>query len=117
MAERHVMYLLLRADLLGNMRWPLGAVFTQIAHAATACIWAFRNDPEVVEYMADMDNMHKVTLKVPDEQSLLEHSKKLLDGGIAHRIWHEDGMAVCIAVKPMQKQRLKPLLGNLPLYK
>ncbi|KAL3116232.1 hypothetical protein niasHT_004403 [Heterodera trifolii] len=117
MTERHVMYLLLRADLLDVLRWPLGAVFTQIAHAATACIWTFREDPEVAAYMTDMDNMHKVTLKVPDEKTLLEHAKRLADEGIGHRVWHEDGMAVCIAVKPMPKQKLKPLLGNLPLYK
>jgi hypothetical protein len=63
-AEKLVMYLILRGDLLTELNWPLGAVLSQIAHASTACVWTFREEPEVIEYMANMDSMHKVTLKV-----------------------------------------------------
>lgn len=59
-----VMYLILRSDLSTEFKWPLGAILTQIAHAATACIWTFRNDNDVIEYMNKLDSMHKVTLKV-----------------------------------------------------
>ncbi|KAF7639342.1 hypothetical protein Mgra_00001306 [Meloidogyne graminicola] len=115
--ERLIMYLILRADLITDLKWSIGAVFTQIAHASTACIWSFKDDPEVKEYMADLNNMHKVTLKVNNEPELLEQSKKLTSGGIQHKIWNEDGMAVCIAIKPQQKQKLKQFIGNLPLFK
>ena len=63
-SERLIMYLILRADLISDLKWPLGAVFTQVAHASTACIWTFKDEPEVKEYMEDIENMHKVTLKV-----------------------------------------------------
>lgn len=63
-AEARVMYLILRSDLISLPNWTLGAVFTQIAHASTACLWTFRDDPDVVAYMEDMDHMRKVTLKV-----------------------------------------------------
>uniref|UniRef100_A0A914N4G9 peptidyl-tRNA hydrolase n=1 Tax=Meloidogyne incognita TaxID=6306 RepID=A0A914N4G9_MELIC len=116
-SERLIMYLILRADLISDLKWPLGAVFTQIAHAATACIWTFKDDPEVKEYMGNMENMHKVTLKVKDEPELLEQAKKLADAGIQHKIWNEDGMAVCIAIKPQQRQKMKQFIGNLALYK
>jgi peptidyl-tRNA hydrolase len=66
-AEKLVMYLILRSDLITDLKWPLGAIFTQIAHAATACIWTFREEPEVQEYMKQMDSMHKVTLKVCEQ--------------------------------------------------
>jgi len=59
-----VMYLLLREDLISKLKWPLGAVFTQVAHAATACVWTYREDPQVAAYMGEMDSMHKITLKV-----------------------------------------------------
>lgn len=38
--------------------------FQQVAHAATACIWLYKDDPEVKEYMQNIDSMRKVTLKV-----------------------------------------------------
>lgn len=74
-----VMYLLLRKDLETTLNWPVGALCTQAAHglwtfclsrwflllsAATACLWAYKDDPEVKEYMADLDHMHKITLAV-----------------------------------------------------
>lgn len=59
-----ILYLILRSDLISELKWPIGAVFTQIAHAATQIIWTFREDPDVIAYMTDMENMHKVTLRV-----------------------------------------------------
>jgi hypothetical protein len=59
-----VMYLLLRKDLETTFKWPIGALCTQAAHAATACLWTYRDDPDVIAYMNDMDHMHKITLAV-----------------------------------------------------
>lgn len=73
-----VMYFILRSDLSTTLNWPLGAIFTQIAHAATACIWTFREDKEVVDYMNEMDTMHKVTLKVSNFSLGLNYLKIVL---------------------------------------
>jgi len=115
--DTRVMYMLLRHDLMSSLGWPLGAVFTQIAHASTACIWTYRDDPDVIAYMADMDHMHKVTLRVDSELQLKDEAQKLAESNIDHKVWIEDDMAVCIAVKPQPRSILKPLLKHLPLYK
>ncbi|KIH47131.1 hypothetical protein ANCDUO_22814 [Ancylostoma duodenale] len=60
----YVMYLVLRRDLMSSLGWPMGAVCTQAAHAASAAIWLYRNDPNTVEYTKELDSMHKVTLGV-----------------------------------------------------
>lgn len=59
-----IMYLLLRRDLLTELKWPLGALITQAAHAATAVLWEHRTDEDVLKYMEDLDRMRKVTLQV-----------------------------------------------------
>lgn len=58
------MYLLLRTDLATELEWPTGALVAQGAHAATACIWKFKDDPEVIEYMNNIDSLAKVVLQV-----------------------------------------------------
>ncbi len=58
------MYLVLRRDLLTELKWPLGALITQAAHAATAVLWEYRTDEEVLKYMDDLNAMRKVTLQV-----------------------------------------------------
>ncbi|KAE9421042.1 hypothetical protein Angca_008791, partial [Angiostrongylus cantonensis] len=60
----YVMYLVLRRDLMSSQGWPLGAVCTQAAHAASAAMWLFRNDPNTIEYTKELDSMRKVTLGV-----------------------------------------------------
>lgn len=62
--DSRVMYVILRSDLLTDLKWSIGALATQAAHAATACVWTFREDNEVMEYMKDISHLRKVTLKV-----------------------------------------------------
>jgi len=112
-----VMYFILRSDLLSDFNWPLGAVFTQIAHSATQCIWTFKDDTDVQRYMGEIASMHKVTLMVPNEASLKAEAEKLYDAEIQHTTWIEDNMPVCIAIKPQSKEKLKTFLRHLPLYK
>ncbi|VDP27807.1 unnamed protein product [Heligmosomoides polygyrus] len=89
-----VMYLVLRRDLMPALGWPMGAVCTQAAHAASAAMWIFRNDPNTEEYAKELDSMHKVTLGV----------------------WVEDGQSVCIALKPYPKEQVKNALKGLKLF-
>ncbi|KAI1717759.1 peptidyl-tRNA hydrolase PTH2 domain-containing protein [Ditylenchus destructor] len=115
--SNRVLYMILRADLSSELKWPLGAVFTQIAHASTACIWTYKEDPDVIAYMGELDKMHKVTLRVENEEQLLAEAKKLETNNIAHKVWIEDDMSVCIAIKPYSRDFIKPFLKHLPLYK
>lgn len=100
----------------------------------SACIWTYKEDPDVIAYMGELDRMHKVTLRViiskyffrhilfqyfqvENEEQLLAEAKKLETNNIAHKVWIEDDMSVCIAVKPYSRDFIKPLLKHLPLYK
>ena len=61
-----VMYIILRRDIASLPGWGTGPLIAQGAHAATACIWEFRDDPLVQTYMdkSNIDRMHKVVLGV-----------------------------------------------------
>ncbi|CAD6197871.1 unnamed protein product [Caenorhabditis auriculariae] len=113
----HVMYLILRRDLTTALQWPLGAVCTQAAHAASASIWLFRDDPNTIAYTADLDHMHKVTLGVDSEEEIRKVESKLVERKIDHKVWIEDGFPVCIALKPYPKDEVKNALlsGNATL--
>ncbi len=61
-ASTLVQYIAVRGDLAE--KWPLGAVMAQACHAATAVMHMFKDDPNTVQYLSDLDRMHKVILKV-----------------------------------------------------
>lgn len=59
-----VQYVVLRSDLKTVLQWPLGALIAQAAHATAAVTHLFHDDPNTQQYLADLDNMHKVVLEV-----------------------------------------------------
>uniref|UniRef100_A0A1I7USQ1 peptidyl-tRNA hydrolase n=1 Tax=Caenorhabditis tropicalis TaxID=1561998 RepID=A0A1I7USQ1_9PELO len=111
-----VMYLILRRDLQSTLQWPLGAVCTQAAHAASAAMWLFRNDAYTVAYTSDLDAMHKVTLGVNSEEEIKKVAEKLTTRKVDHKVWIEDGLPVCIALKPYPKEEVKNALKGLKLF-
>lgn len=62
--DKIVQYVIVRGDLSSSMQWPMGAVIAQCCHATTAIGHLYRDDSTTQEYYADLDNMHKVVLKV-----------------------------------------------------
>ena len=62
-----VQYIAVRGDLVD--KWPMGAIIAQACHASTAVLHMFRDDPYTVQYLVDVDRMHKVVLKVSITQS------------------------------------------------
>ena len=57
-----VQYIAVRGDLVD--KWPMGAIIAQACHASTAVLHMFRDDPNSLTYLGDVDRMHKVVLKV-----------------------------------------------------
>ena len=57
-----VQYVVLRGDLAD--KWPLGALVAQGCHASSAALHLFRDDSTTQNYLADLDSMHKVVLRV-----------------------------------------------------
>ncbi|CAB3409959.1 unnamed protein product [Caenorhabditis bovis] len=112
----YVMYLILRRDLTTKLNWPVGAVCTQAAHAASAAMWIFRNDPNTEVYTSNLDSMHKVTLGVDSEEEIKKIAEKLEFKKIDHKVWIEDGFPVCIALKPYPKEEVKNVVRGLKLF-
>ena len=99
-------YAIVRRDL------PFGVVLAQTVHAAG----------ESVQGMLVPPSTHAVVLAVSDEKSLLDVEAKLLKAGIeiaAIRELDEPycGQLMTIGVKPQTREKLRKLLGSLPLYK
>jgi peptidyl-tRNA hydrolase len=63
MAGQLIQYIVVRADLLKTLNWPVGAVIAQACHACCAVTYLFHNDPHTQEYLKDLNNMHKVVLE------------------------------------------------------
>uniref|UniRef100_A0A1I8EEU9 LMWPc domain-containing protein n=1 Tax=Wuchereria bancrofti TaxID=6293 RepID=A0A1I8EEU9_WUCBA len=101
--DSRIMYLVMRSDLITDLKWSIGAVAAQAAHAATACVWTFREDNEVMEYMRDISHLRKV----PNESELRNVEKKLQDSNVDYYLWTEDSMAVCIALKPQFRSSIE----------
>ena len=57
-----VQYIAVRGDLVD--KWPLGAIIAQACHASTAALHTFKEDTLTQQYLGDLDNMHKVVLRV-----------------------------------------------------
>lgn len=63
MAGQLIQYVVVRADLLKTLNWPVGSVIAQACHACCAVTYLYHNDPHTQEYLKDLDNMHKVVLE------------------------------------------------------
>ena len=59
-----VQYVIVRADLLKTLNWPVGALVAQACHATTAVVHLFYNHQDTQKYLEDLDNMHKIVLSV-----------------------------------------------------
>ncbi|XP_060763697.1 putative peptidyl-tRNA hydrolase PTRHD1 [Neoarius graeffei] len=117
--KRLVQYVVVRADLIHALSWPLGAVITQACHASTAAIHLHYSDPDTQEYLAALDTMHKVVLQAADEASLTHLSTTLSDNGIAHKLWMEqpENIPTCLALKPYPKETVQHFVKKFKLFK
>lgn len=72
-----VQYVVVSADIVRKLNWPLGAVIAQCCHATTAVNHLHRDDAATVSYFSDLDRMHKVVLEV-----IYDERRHLLTTGI-----------------------------------
>ncbi|XP_013142281.1 PREDICTED: putative peptidyl-tRNA hydrolase PTRHD1 [Papilio polytes] len=119
MSTTIVQYVLLRSDLLKDLGWSIGSLVAQACHASSAVLHLFKDDECTVQYLNDLDNMHKVVLEVPDEESLKKISNKLKENSIDHKLWIEqpENIPTCLALKPYPKEAVKKFVGKFKLYK
>ncbi|XP_014235399.1 putative peptidyl-tRNA hydrolase PTRHD1 [Trichogramma pretiosum] len=114
-----VQYVLVRGDLIKSLEWPVGAVIAQACHACSAAIHLFHDDPDTQKYLGDLDNMHKVVLEVPSEESLKTLHQTLEDNSIKHKLWIEqpENIPTCLVVKPYPKEEVHKYFKKFKLYK
>ncbi len=67
-------------------------------------------------------NTHAVVLQVPDELSMLEYELTLLDNGIRICSIREpdapfNGAITAIGIEPQARNKIRKLLGSLPLLR
>ncbi|XP_055381494.1 putative peptidyl-tRNA hydrolase PTRHD1 [Condylostylus longicornis] len=114
-----VQYVIVRGDLIKVLNWPVGAVIAQCCHATTAVTHQFREDKDTEAYFNDIDNMHKVILEAPDQQSIQDLRKLLEENDIKHKLWIEqpENIPTCIAVKPYPKESVHKYVKKFKLLK
>ncbi|XP_066254428.1 putative peptidyl-tRNA hydrolase PTRHD1 [Euwallacea similis] len=114
-----VQYIVVRGDLLKDLKWPVGAILAQACHAVTAVTHLFYEDEQTMSYLKDLDSMHKVVLEASDEQSLVNLTKKLEEEGVKHKLWIEqpENIPTCLAVKPYKKEDVQQYFKKFKLFK
>ncbi|CAG5046391.1 unnamed protein product [Parnassius apollo] len=119
MASTIVQYILLRSDLLKDLGWSIGALVAQACHASSAVLYIFKDDEYTVQYMNDLDSMHKVVLEIPNEESLRKIAEKLKENSIDCKLWIEqpENIPTCLALKPYPKEEVKKFVGKFKLFK
>lgn len=90
-----VQYVILRKDLTKKpFSWPAGSQIAQACHVVSKTLWELKEEPNVQAYMADIDNMHKVTLAAQDEGELKGVMLALSEKGLHFRRY--DSSWVCL---------------------
>ncbi|KAJ8956220.1 hypothetical protein NQ314_006753 [Rhamnusium bicolor] len=114
-----VQYIVVRGDLLKELKWPVGAVVAQACHAVTAVTHLFHEDEHTQQYLKDLDNMHKVVLEAVDEKSLVALREKLEENNIGHKLWIEqpENIPTCLVAKPYPKEEVQKYFKKFKLFK
>ncbi|KAG8233121.1 hypothetical protein J437_LFUL012547 [Ladona fulva] len=119
MSKKFVQYVVVRADLLNELKWPVGAVIAQACHASVAVTHLHYEDENTKEYLADLENMHKIVLEAPNEESLKNLASSLHEGGIHHKLWIEqpENFPTCLVSKPYPKEEVQKYFKKYKLFK
>ncbi|XP_064383490.1 putative peptidyl-tRNA hydrolase PTRHD1 isoform X2 [Halichondria panicea] len=112
-----VQYIAVRGDLAE--KWPMGAIIAQACHAATAVMHVFKDDPNTVQYLSDLDRMHKIILKVPNEGELNALVSVLESNNKDFKLWVEqpENYPTCLATKPYIKTEIQDYFKKFKLLK
>lgn len=91
-----VQYIILRKDLTKKpFSWPAGSQIAQACHVVSKTLWELKDEPNVQAYMADIDNMHKVTLAAQDEDELKGVIVILSEKGLHFRRYDSSWVCPC----------------------
>ena len=76
-------------------------------------------DTETIEYLKNLDTMHKVVVNVPSQADLIGLSESLAEKQIKFKLWIEqpENIPTCIATKPYAKSVVKTFFKNFKLLR
>lgn len=117
-SQNLVQYIIVRTDLKTSLGWSIGSVIAQACHASTAALHKYAEAEETKVYVADLDNMTKVILGIPDEVQLAKFSEILKSESIDFVLWREkpENILTAIALRPYPKKAVRKLLSECPLF-
>ncbi|KAI8821664.1 peptidyl-tRNA hydrolase II domain-containing protein [Fimicolochytrium jonesii] len=119
--EPLTMYLFVRKDLESDLNWPSGSVITQACHASMAVMHKNSRDPAVLEYLNDLERMHKVTFAARDPAHLTKIRTALTTHSKVFHEWIEqpEGIPTCIATMPYRRSEMREVMKRcrVSLYK
>ncbi|KAG0309292.1 peptidyl-tRNA hydrolase domain-containing protein 1 [Dissophora globulifera] len=105
MADPLTMFIVIRKDLIKVLGWSTGSVISQACHASTAVLHKTQDMKDTREYLADLNNMHKVVLEIKNLPQLEALSEKLTQLDVPHVTWREqpEDILTCISTSPIRR--------------
>ncbi|CRG93684.1 conserved protein, unknown function [Plasmodium gallinaceum] len=115
-----IQYILINKEIL-DKKWPLGSIIAQACHACVAVIAENIDDNIVKEYLSpeNINNMHKVILKVENTEELKNLSSILDKESFKYKIWTEypENILTALALKPYYKNTVRDYFKKYQLLK
>ena len=110
-----VQYIAIRSDL----KWPKGALIAQSCHASVAAVHLNYMDEETVDYLKNLDSMHKIVVGVVSQADLVALSETLIENEIKFKLWTEqpENIPTCIATKPYTKSLVDKFFKTFKLFR
>jgi peptidyl-tRNA hydrolase len=113
--DQIVQYIAIRSDL----KWPKGALIAQGCHASVAAIHLNYTDPETVQYLANLNSMHKIVVGVSSQAELEALNDELTKQDVKFKLWTEqpENLPVCLATKPYSKKLVETFFKAFKLMR
>ena len=116
--EHLTIFVIIRKDLTKSLSWPVGSVIGQACHAVSAVLWENSDDAAVKAYMADIPNMHKVTLQIKNESQLRMISEDMTEKQLKHHLWIEqpENIPTALATISCKRSEIQEMIKKCSLY-
>lgn len=110
-----VQYVFVRTDIPTIKR---GGLVAQACHACVAAIFVHRDSPDTREYLANLESMTKVVLRVSGDQCR-ELLAFLREADYGHHAWveHPEETVTCVALRPYHREQCGALRHFIRDYK
>ena len=108
----------MRKDLLKISGWTSGSVLAQSGHIFCKLLVEHSQNPRLVSYLKDINNMTKVVLSVKNQSQLKLLQQEFLENLVVYSVWEEkpENQDVGLATVPYEPEEIRHLLKRCSLY-